>query len=58
MNYWSKNSQLKNINMSENQAIIWADAAGAAIGLGCGGLMSILMAAAASNMVVEAYEMN
>lgn len=58
LNYWSKNSQLKNINMPENQAIIWADAAGAAIGLGCGGLMSILMAAAASNMVVEAYEMN
>ena len=57
MDYWSKKGNLKSVNMSENQAIIWADAAGAAIGLGCGGFMSILMGAAASNMIVECYEM-
>jgi hypothetical protein len=60
MAYWSKIGNLKSANvedMSENKAIIWADATGALIGLGCGGVMSILMGAAASNAIVECYEM-
>lgn len=57
MDYWSKKGNLKGDEIPENQAIIWADAAGAAIGLGCGGFMSILIGAAASNMIVKCYEM-
>lgn len=60
MAYWSKKGNLKSVNVediSENKAIIWADATGALIGLGCGGVMSILMGAAASNAIVECYEM-
>ncbi|MFB6320760.1 hypothetical protein [Saccharicrinis sp. FJH54] len=57
MDYWGTNNKLKSVNITENQAIIWADAAGALIGLGCGGVMSILMGAATSNMIVECYNM-
>lgn len=55
--YWEEKGVLKSTNMSDNQKIIWSDAAGAAVGFMCGGFMSLLMGAATSNMVAEGIEM-
>lgn len=55
--YWSKLND-KNMNpKSSNTVMIWSDAGGALVGLMCGGVMSVLMAATVSHSVDKAIEL-
>lgn len=58
--YWNINTfETKTSTKSaSNREIIWADAAGAVLGAGCGGVMSILMAAAFSDSYDRCAAMN
>lgn len=60
--YWAvnaSNTKASHVKRSAtNKEIIWSDAAGAILGAGCGGVMSILMGAAFSNCAEEIAQMN
>ena len=51
--FWNKKAN----DEPSTREVIWADAAGALLGAACGGVMSVLMGAAASDAYVRAYKL-